>query len=347
MSSGYPSDWHSRRREVYERDDYQCQNCGQKGGTYGDAKLHAHHIVPKSKGGTHHPENLSTLCKECHGAVHGDSMAPTHRDSVAQGDQGEVSQFAEILGSIFNHTDDSFNIGIDSERCMLFFLLLDLIHVHDESARTLLIIHETGDQPPKKLIEKYYLSKKLLQKHIFGADGIDSTLDHLVEVVGSEKRAHLREFQETEEEYGALSNLADLTIEMDRYDGGKAEEEYAEFISASKELLLVTEEIIGIWETVIDTDGNSISVNSSTSTIWEGNELQSGFENKADEWIRTTIELENRLDESSGYVTSTLEVRGGGCQQQWFRRNLNSRLPPSQGVSRNRCAMSNQDFALD
>lgn len=77
MSSEYPSDWESRRRNVYSRDNYTCQNCGANGGTRGSAELHAHHIVPKSKGGSHKKSNLVTLCRECHGAIHGSRDAPT------------------------------------------------------------------------------------------------------------------------------------------------------------------------------------------------------------------------------------------------------------------------------
>jgi len=44
-------------------------------------ELHAHHIVPLSDGGSDNQENLVTLCKECHKAVHGDTIAPTDRSS--------------------------------------------------------------------------------------------------------------------------------------------------------------------------------------------------------------------------------------------------------------------------
>lgn len=76
MDAGYPDDWNSRRREVYQRDNYSCQNCGAVGGSRGDTELHAHHIVPKSKGGTHRLENLATVCKPCHDAIHGRGTAP-------------------------------------------------------------------------------------------------------------------------------------------------------------------------------------------------------------------------------------------------------------------------------
>ncbi|MFC7177851.1 HNH endonuclease [Halosegnis marinus] len=80
MSDGYPSDWDTRRKDVYQRDDYTCQNCGARGGPQGNAELHAHHIVPKSNGGTHKRSNLKTMCSECHKAIHGDVMAPAPDD---------------------------------------------------------------------------------------------------------------------------------------------------------------------------------------------------------------------------------------------------------------------------
>lgn len=77
MSGRYPSDWGSRRREVYQRDGYRCGNCRARGGRRGDTELHAHHIVPIAQGGSHRRSNLVTLCEACHGAAHGHRMAPT------------------------------------------------------------------------------------------------------------------------------------------------------------------------------------------------------------------------------------------------------------------------------
>lgn len=77
MSEQYPSDWNSRRKQVYQRDNYTCQNCGAQGDSHGSAELHAHHIVPKSKGGTHKLSNLKTVCARCHRAIHGDNIAPS------------------------------------------------------------------------------------------------------------------------------------------------------------------------------------------------------------------------------------------------------------------------------
>jgi len=66
----YPENWDILRREAYKRDDYQCRNCGALGGSQGGAELHAHHIVPLSRGGSNVLSNLSTLCSTCHSLIH-------------------------------------------------------------------------------------------------------------------------------------------------------------------------------------------------------------------------------------------------------------------------------------
>ncbi len=52
---------------VLSRDDYTCQHC--KGKTK-DSRLHVHHIIFKSNGGSDEEENLITLCKTCHDLLH-------------------------------------------------------------------------------------------------------------------------------------------------------------------------------------------------------------------------------------------------------------------------------------
>lgn len=76
VTRDYPSDWDSRRKRVYERDNHTCQNCGASGQS---VELHAHHIVPKSNGGSHDLSNLTTLCPECHNAAVGKDMGLTNR----------------------------------------------------------------------------------------------------------------------------------------------------------------------------------------------------------------------------------------------------------------------------
>jgi hypothetical protein len=93
MARGYPADWDSRRKAVYQRDNFTCQNCGRRGGPHGNHELHAHHVVPKSKGGTHRKSNLKTLCKQCHNSIHGNRSAPTGRrySEVSESNRNELN----------------------------------------------------------------------------------------------------------------------------------------------------------------------------------------------------------------------------------------------------------------
>lgn len=71
MGNDYPSDWNKRRKKVYKRDNYRCQKCGSRGGPRGNTEIHAHHKKPISEGGFHQFSNLTTVCKSCHGDIHG------------------------------------------------------------------------------------------------------------------------------------------------------------------------------------------------------------------------------------------------------------------------------------
>ena len=55
-----PGSWHWAERQTFERDGWRCQHCGS--GAY----LEAHHKIPISKNGNSLPENLITLCHDCH-----------------------------------------------------------------------------------------------------------------------------------------------------------------------------------------------------------------------------------------------------------------------------------------
>ncbi len=99
----YPDDWDRRRQEVYRRDDYQCANCRRRGGPHGDIELHAHHIVPKSRGGVHELSNLITVCEACHTAVHNrDAVAPTAIPPDKRGTTagGELAEAVDEIKSV-------------------------------------------------------------------------------------------------------------------------------------------------------------------------------------------------------------------------------------------------------
>lgn len=104
---GYPSDWGTRRSRIYQRDDYKCQNCGRRGGPIGSTKLHAHHIVPISKGGTHKQSNLITLCSGCHWAIHRNRMAPSHHSAELLQDIQRVLLTSEISTKKFLEVNEA------------------------------------------------------------------------------------------------------------------------------------------------------------------------------------------------------------------------------------------------
>ena len=60
------SRWQEARSEALERDEHECQECGDDGD-----HLHVHHITPIAGGGAHYDlENLTTLCAACHSLTH-------------------------------------------------------------------------------------------------------------------------------------------------------------------------------------------------------------------------------------------------------------------------------------
>jgi len=109
MSGSYPSNWDSLRKKVYKRDNYECQNCGRRGGPHGDSELQAHHIVPKRNGGLHRMGNLRTLCKGCHDAITYDQNAPTAATSQRTFGYGKTSE--DTADSAWGAAKQEFNAG--------------------------------------------------------------------------------------------------------------------------------------------------------------------------------------------------------------------------------------------
>ena len=57
--------WQEQRRRKLRVWHGRCEDCGDK-----PTRPHVHHIVPRSKGGTHELSNLKAVCTECHAAEH-------------------------------------------------------------------------------------------------------------------------------------------------------------------------------------------------------------------------------------------------------------------------------------
>ena len=61
-------DYATLRHQILDRDGWKCQTCGS------GLHLQVHHIKSRSDLGNDQPENLITLCAECHALQH------RHRD---------------------------------------------------------------------------------------------------------------------------------------------------------------------------------------------------------------------------------------------------------------------------
>jgi 5-methylcytosine-specific restriction endonuclease McrA len=62
--------WKELAKSILKRDDYRCRKCGA--GHSGKNTLEVHHIKPWSRfpGLRFEPNNLLTVCKECHKKIH-------------------------------------------------------------------------------------------------------------------------------------------------------------------------------------------------------------------------------------------------------------------------------------
>ena len=63
-------DEYNVRQYVLKRDNYSCRICGCK-----EAKFHVHHIETRKAGGNA-PDNLITLCENCHEKLHKGAINP-------------------------------------------------------------------------------------------------------------------------------------------------------------------------------------------------------------------------------------------------------------------------------
>ena len=61
---GYDHRWRKLRARIMARDRGLCVACKEAGRL--TAADEVDHIVPKARGGTDHPDQLQSLCRECH-----------------------------------------------------------------------------------------------------------------------------------------------------------------------------------------------------------------------------------------------------------------------------------------
>ena len=62
--------WENLKAYAKWRDGYKCRVCGASSRKDPNVKLEVHHIIRRADGGTDVPENVVTLCHDCHEAHH-------------------------------------------------------------------------------------------------------------------------------------------------------------------------------------------------------------------------------------------------------------------------------------
>ena len=67
------AEWRNLRREVLERDNYQCCQCGITKEESG-YPLEIHHIIPVAQWGGNDINNLMLLCQDCHKIIDKESF---------------------------------------------------------------------------------------------------------------------------------------------------------------------------------------------------------------------------------------------------------------------------------
>lgn len=61
---GYGWQWQKLREQILSRDQHLCLTCKAKGRVTPATQVD--HIKPKSRGGTDDPDNLASICSDCH-----------------------------------------------------------------------------------------------------------------------------------------------------------------------------------------------------------------------------------------------------------------------------------------
>ena len=76
------------KKEIFRRDDYRCQYCGQP-----SAHLTVDHVGPRHRGGTHSWNNLVSACPACNRRKGGKTLQEAHMSLLKQPVEPQASAF--------------------------------------------------------------------------------------------------------------------------------------------------------------------------------------------------------------------------------------------------------------
>jgi 5-methylcytosine-specific restriction endonuclease McrA len=154
ISAGYQQgakkDFYNVKAFVLHRDNYTCQS-GRK--AKHSAKLHVHHIVFRSQGGTNAPSNLTVLCETCHNDLHAGKFKLTKNKSTTK----HATEIGIIKATLKKQWNFEETFGYETKFKREVILGLPKTHFNDAVA----ICCEDGElvQPAFQVFHKRHVAK--------------------------------------------------------------------------------------------------------------------------------------------------------------------------------------------
>jgi hypothetical protein len=146
---GVQKDFYNVKAYVLHRDGYKCQS-GRK--VKHSTKLHVHHKVFRSQGGTDAPSNLTTLCETCHNNLHAGKFELKEKKSKTK----HATDIGIIKSRLKQCWDFEETFGYETKHKRELVLKLPKTHYYDAVA----ICCEDGElaQPASQVLYKRHVA---------------------------------------------------------------------------------------------------------------------------------------------------------------------------------------------
>ncbi|WP_037027932.1 RNA-guided endonuclease IscB, partial [Psychromonas aquimarina] len=124
---GVQKDFYNVKAYVLHRDNYTCQSDRK---CMHSTKLHVHHLVFRSHGGSDAPSNLKTLCEACHNDLHAGKFELKAKKSKTK----YATEIGVVKAQLKNFWDFEETFGFETKFKREVFLALPKTHCNDAVA---------------------------------------------------------------------------------------------------------------------------------------------------------------------------------------------------------------------
>lgn len=178
------------RDKALRRDDWECQSCGVAVGHIGEPEVpvaHVHHETPLSAGGVHNVDNLTTLCPECHGDIHGKDVGERQFDA-------QPYRNAEWLREMY-HGEELTQAEIADEAGCHRRTIATWFRRHEIEGRPAGVRKKVGNSGPwddEELLKELYVEEKQTLTEIAEQLGTsEGVIQRRMDDFGIERRDHI------------------------------------------------------------------------------------------------------------------------------------------------------------